>query len=165
MPQLYRVAGRIYTHFRRSTMNSPMTIAPLSHTITRTFLLYLPLVPSSCLLRGYPLLPLPRRYRDFDTGEGMFVTHDFGWEDHAYTLLQVRMRGEVLCVLFIERRWAFPFYICLLTYPPPFDLEKLQRFYPAAAPVLDKEFSLTFNLTYKNFGEVKVRAEWCVGAG
>lgn len=28
------------------------------------------------------------RYVDFDTAEGMFVTHDFGWEDHAYALLQ-----------------------------------------------------------------------------
>ncbi len=27
------------------------------------------------------------RYRDFDTREGMFVTHDFSWEEHGYTLV------------------------------------------------------------------------------
>ena len=54
------------------------------------------------------------RYRDFDTAEGMLITHDFSWEDHAYALLQ--------------------------------------RFYPAAAPVLDKEFRLAFSLTYGTLG-------------
>ncbi len=27
------------------------------------------------------------RYRDFDTSEGMLITHDFSWEEHAYALV------------------------------------------------------------------------------
>jgi sestrin 1/3 len=53
------------------------------------------------------------RYRDFDTSEGMLITHDFSWEEHGFPLVA--------------------------------------RFCPSAAPALDRQFRVAFNLTYNKF--------------
>ena len=109
-------------------MHARLLVKPLSYTRQYRFTVprcaYRELLPRIRHVYTVPHhTPAPRRYREFDTDEGMFVTHDFGWEDHAYTMLQ--------------------------------------RFYPAAGEVLDKEFSVAFGLTYQNFGPEKVRGE-CV---
>lgn len=78
-------------------------------------------------------------YADFElasSGGMSLVTHDFSWEEHAYSLLQRYYPvGERAFQTRLQR---------LSSYTLPLAL--------AAAPVLDTQFRITYAMTYHTFG-------------